>query len=81
MATNSLNLTTFCLEMRPEVAAATCIYMSIRWSKFKMDRSSEGRVSSSRNLKRAKRKIVSRVYGISTLLGKVINEMFTWILL
>ena len=45
MATNSLNLTTFCLEMRPEVAAATCIYMSIRWSKFKMDRSSEGRVS------------------------------------
>lgn len=43
MATNSLNLTTFCLEMRPEVAAATCIYMSIRWSKFKMDRSSEGR--------------------------------------
>ena len=45
MATNSLNLTTFCLEMRPEVVAATCIYLSIKWSKFKMDRSSEGRVS------------------------------------
>ncbi|CAG5099979.1 Oidioi.mRNA.OKI2018_I69.XSR.g16785.t1.cds [Oikopleura dioica] len=43
MATNSLNLTTFCLEMRPEVVAATCIYLSIKWSKFKMDRSSEGR--------------------------------------
>lgn len=43
MATNSLNLTTFCLEMRPEVVAATCIYLSIKWSKFHMGPSDEGR--------------------------------------
>lgn len=43
MATNSLYLTTFCLEMRSEVVAATCIYLAFAWSEFEVGLSSDGR--------------------------------------
>ena len=45
MATNSLYLTTFCLEMRSEIVAATCIYLAFAWSEFEVGLSSDGRVS------------------------------------
>jgi len=43
MATNSLYLTTFCLEMRSEIVAATCIYLAFAWSEFEVGLSSDGR--------------------------------------
>ena len=46
MATNSLYLTTFCLEMRSEIVAATCIYLAFAWSEFEVGLSSDGRVCS-----------------------------------
>ena len=44
MATNSLYLTTFCLEMRSEIVAATCIYLAFKWSDFEVGLSTDGRV-------------------------------------
>jgi hypothetical protein len=43
MATNSLYLTTFCLEMRSEIVAATCIYLAFKWSDFEVGLSTDGR--------------------------------------
>lgn len=43
MATNSLYLTTFCLEMRSEIVAATCIYLAFKWSEFEVGLSTDGR--------------------------------------
>jgi len=43
MATNSLYLTTFCLEMRSEIVAATCIYLAFKWSEFEVGLSNDGR--------------------------------------
>jgi hypothetical protein len=45
MATNSLLITTFCLEMRSEIVAATCIYLAFKWSEFEVGLSTDGRVS------------------------------------
>lgn len=43
MATNSLLITTFCLEMRSEIVAATCIYLAFKWSEFEVGLSTDGR--------------------------------------
>jgi len=43
MATNSLYLTTLCLEMRSEIVAATCIYLAFKWSEFEVGLSTDGR--------------------------------------
>jgi cyclin T len=43
MATNSLNLTTFCLEFRSEIVAATCIYLAFKWSEFEVSLAQDGR--------------------------------------
>jgi cyclin T len=43
MATNSLYLTTFCLEFRSEIVAATCIYLAFKWSEFEVSPSQDGR--------------------------------------
>jgi len=43
MATNSLYLTTFCIEMRSEIVAATCIYLAFKWSEYEVGLSTDGR--------------------------------------
>ena len=34
--TNSIFLTTFCVEMMPEIVAATCVYLVLHWSGSEM---------------------------------------------
>jgi cyclin T len=43
MATNSLHLTTLCLQQRPTVVACVCIYLACQWSDYDVPRSREGR--------------------------------------
>ncbi|KAF5893399.1 cyclin-T2-like, partial [Clarias magur] len=43
MATNSLHLTTFCLQYRPTVVACVCIHLTCKWSKWKIPISSDGK--------------------------------------
>ncbi|KAL7642938.1 UNVERIFIED_CONTAM: hypothetical protein RMT77_006227 [Armadillidium vulgare] len=42
MATNSLHMTTFCLQYRPAVVACMCIHFVCKWSNHKITSSKEG---------------------------------------
>jgi hypothetical protein len=37
MATNSLHLTTFCLQYKPSLIAAVCVYIACKWAKYEID--------------------------------------------
>ena len=41
--TNSLYLTTFCVEMTPEVIAASCVYLVLQWSGYEVGLSTDNR--------------------------------------
>ncbi|CAG2176680.1 unnamed protein product, partial [Oppiella nova] len=43
MATNSLHLTTMCLQHKPTVVACVCIHLACKWSRWEIPRSSEGK--------------------------------------
>ncbi|XP_062845653.1 cyclin-T2b [Trichomycterus rosablanca] len=43
MATNSLHLTTFCLQYRPTVVACVCIHLACKWSNWEIPISSDGK--------------------------------------
>jgi cyclin T len=43
LTTNALYVTRFCLEMKPEVLAATCIYMALEWAGIDIAKSVEGK--------------------------------------
>uniref|UniRef100_A0A3P8VG18 Cyclin T2b n=1 Tax=Cynoglossus semilaevis TaxID=244447 RepID=A0A3P8VG18_CYNSE len=43
MATNSLHLTTFCLEYRPTVVACVCIHLACKWSNWEIPVSTDGK--------------------------------------
>ncbi|KAH9526255.1 Cyclin-T2 [Dermatophagoides farinae] len=43
MATNSLHLTTMCLQYKPTVVACICVYFVCKWASFELSRSIEGR--------------------------------------
>merc|ERR1712228_562852 len=43
LTTNSLYVTRFCVEMKPEVLAATCIYMALEWAGVHIAKSVEGK--------------------------------------
>ncbi|XP_062383396.1 cyclin-T2b isoform X2 [Sardina pilchardus] len=43
MATNSLHLTTFCLQHRPQVVACVCIHLACKWSNWEIPISSDGK--------------------------------------
>lgn len=43
MATNSLHLTTMCLEYKPTVVACVCIHLACKWSSWEIPRSKEGK--------------------------------------
>ncbi|XP_054161734.1 cyclin-T2-like isoform X2 [Oppia nitens] len=43
MATNSLHLTTMCLQYKPTVVACVCIHLACKWSSWEIPRSSEGK--------------------------------------
>uniref|UniRef100_A0A3P9B3H7 Cyclin T2b n=2 Tax=Haplochromini TaxID=319058 RepID=A0A3P9B3H7_9CICH len=43
MATNSLHLTTFCLQYRPTVVACVCIHLACKWSKWEIPVSTDGK--------------------------------------
>ncbi|XP_066497489.1 cyclin-T2a isoform X2 [Hoplias malabaricus] len=43
MATNSLHLTTFCLQYKPTVIACVCIHLVCKWSSRKIPDSSDGK--------------------------------------
>jgi len=43
MATNSLHLTTMCLQYRPAVVACVCIHLACKWSSWEIPKSSEGK--------------------------------------
>lgn len=43
MATNSLHLTTFCLQYKPTVVACVCIHLACMWSNWEIPKSSEGK--------------------------------------
>ncbi|XP_076063635.1 uncharacterized protein LOC143038398 isoform X3 [Oratosquilla oratoria] len=43
MATNSLHLTTMCLQYRPTVVACFCIYIVCKWINYEIQKSSEGK--------------------------------------
>ena len=70
MATNSLYLTTFCLEMRSEIVAATCIYLAFAWSEFEVGLSSDGRVCSISSL--------SKIHFFSSEMVVVFGQRFDW---
>jgi len=36
MATNSLHLTTFCLQYKPSLIAAVCVYIACKWAKYEL---------------------------------------------
>lgn len=43
MATNSLHLTTFCLQYPPSVVACVCIHLACKWSSWEIPVSSDGK--------------------------------------
>ncbi|KAI5628563.1 cyclin-T2 isoform 1, partial [Silurus asotus] len=43
MATNSLHLTTFCLQHRPTVIACVCIHLACKWSNWEIPVSTDGK--------------------------------------
>ncbi|MEE6489074.1 hypothetical protein FKM82_015478 [Ascaphus truei] len=43
MATNSLHLTTFCLEYKPTVIACVCIHLACKWSNWEIPVSTDGK--------------------------------------
>ncbi|KAM6958248.1 cyclin-T2b [Tautogolabrus adspersus] len=43
MATNSLHLTTFCLQYRPSVVACVCIHLACKWSNWEIPVSTDGK--------------------------------------
>ncbi|XP_028846675.1 cyclin-T2-like [Denticeps clupeoides] len=43
MATNSLHLTTFCLQYKPTVIACVCIHLACKWSKWEIPVSTDGK--------------------------------------
>ncbi|XP_059481871.1 cyclin-T1 isoform X2 [Neocloeon triangulifer] len=43
MASNSLHLTTMCLEYRPTVVACFCIHLACKWSNWEIPQSNEGK--------------------------------------
>ncbi|KAL7632153.1 UNVERIFIED_CONTAM: hypothetical protein RMT77_017527 [Armadillidium vulgare] len=43
MATNSLHMTTMCLQYRPAVVACVCIYIVCKWSNYEIQRYKEGK--------------------------------------
>uniref|UniRef100_UPI00358E7822 cyclin-T1-like isoform X2 n=1 Tax=Myxine glutinosa TaxID=7769 RepID=UPI00358E7822 len=43
MATNSLHLTTFCLQYKPTVVACVCIHLACKWSNWEIPVSSDGK--------------------------------------
>uniref|UniRef100_A0AAY4CJS0 Cyclin-like domain-containing protein n=2 Tax=Denticeps clupeoides TaxID=299321 RepID=A0AAY4CJS0_9TELE len=43
MATNSLHLTTFCLQHKPTVVACVCIHLACKWSNWEIPISSDGK--------------------------------------
>ncbi|XP_022252172.1 cyclin-T2-like [Limulus polyphemus] len=43
MATNSLHLTTMCLQYRPTFVACVCIHLACKWSSWEIPKSSEGK--------------------------------------
>lgn len=43
MASNSLHLTTMCLQYKPTLVACFCIHLAIRWSNWEIPESNEGR--------------------------------------
>ncbi|XP_071788009.1 uncharacterized protein [Asterias amurensis] len=43
MATNSLHLTTFCLQYKPTLVACVCIYLVAKWSQWEIMKSSDGK--------------------------------------
>nr|XP_018910648.1 PREDICTED: cyclin-T2-like [Bemisia tabaci]XP_018910649.1 PREDICTED: cyclin-T2-like [Bemisia tabaci]XP_018910650.1 PREDICTED: cyclin-T2-like [Bemisia tabaci] len=43
MATNSLHLTTMCLQYKPTVVACFCIHLACKWSNWEIPQSNEGK--------------------------------------
>lgn len=43
LATNSLHLTTMCLQYKPTVVACACVHLACKWSSWEIPRSSEGK--------------------------------------
>ncbi|KAK3584410.1 hypothetical protein CHS0354_023252 [Potamilus streckersoni] len=43
LATNSLHLTTFCLQCKPTILACVCIHLACKWSNWEIPKSSEGK--------------------------------------
>ncbi|KAH3730879.1 hypothetical protein DPMN_056878 [Dreissena polymorpha] len=43
LATNSLHMTTFCLQYRPTVVACVCMYLACKWAKYMIPKSNEGK--------------------------------------
>ncbi|XP_053326684.1 cyclin-T2 isoform X2 [Spea bombifrons] len=43
MATNSLHLTTFCLQYKPTVIACVCIHLACKWSNWEIPVSTDGK--------------------------------------
>uniref|UniRef100_A0A336M388 CSON011270 protein n=1 Tax=Culicoides sonorensis TaxID=179676 RepID=A0A336M388_CULSO len=43
MASNSLHLTTMCLQYRPTVVACFCIHLACKWSRWEIPQSTEGK--------------------------------------
>ncbi|XP_070295135.1 cyclin-T2-like [Salvelinus sp. IW2-2015] len=43
MATNSLHLTTFCLQHKPTVIACVCIHLACKWSNWEIPVSTDGK--------------------------------------
>ncbi|KAL3856301.1 hypothetical protein ACJMK2_011071 [Sinanodonta woodiana] len=43
LATNSLHLTTFCLQHKPSLVACICIHLACQWSNWDIPKSSEGK--------------------------------------
>ncbi|XP_041371631.1 cyclin-T2-like isoform X2 [Gigantopelta aegis] len=43
LATNSLHLTTMCLQYKPSVVACVCIYLASKWSEYEIQESHEGK--------------------------------------
>ncbi|XP_051865340.1 cyclin-T1-like isoform X2 [Pristis pectinata] len=43
MATNSLHLTTFCLQYQPPVVACVCIHLACKWSNWEIPVSTDGK--------------------------------------
>ena len=37
MATESLHLTTFCLQYKPSIVAAVCVHIACKWAKYEVN--------------------------------------------